>query len=657
MKFTASPRSRALQCWRLCVAAFLILIVGQAARAQKCQDVQKTLDGLVAQRAALTEEFHQPGNTPSERSRLQQELGLLGPQISTAQRGLLECQRPAATGASGPVTPPAVPDCSAIQKTLDGLEAYRTEITKGLQQPGITPTDRSRLQQELRLVGEQISANQNALQQCQQAAPTGPGAPAAPPGGTAPQRILEIDFKNPAFDETKFKYDWGKEVATGTSDPTNTDTFPVQIGKEWVQVLAPSEDYDLSVVGATGWAIHPRPNTVDFPFDHPFKPDWETSLALDMNQNGAGPFTFLLSNGDKGTLDHPDQLEDESRAAARGLPTFLGLLGIEMDANLIPAQFTNSITEGNRLAVFGRWIIDAGHNNYRAEIHPPLLMAAAAPMGANGTRVLFTSRPFLVGHTYTVDTSQIYNDAAADDGTFFAHMIQEVAKVLGLSCTVPDVPCSKLVEAHVKVKSHPFQGVQLFHLLIRPPSQPKHLELTTSRLSVSFHFTVRAGCAVQVTSSATGTIDVFVVMNSAGYHPPLLPARSTHNYSRDELNNLDPGAGSDILDVQGVSDAVATLTGTVVKGVVVNEILGRGVQGDVYASLSNAVDMLSRSNAVENAPPNNIPANAGVTQDDNQPFPVSGWLEVKWVEPIIKQPAQPAPPPVKPVHPVEPGKP
>jgi len=632
-----SPHTRALLAWRLSVLAFLLLAVAQVGRAQNCQATQKTLDGLVTQRAMLTDQLHQAGILPADRTRVQQTLKTLAPQISSGQRALIECLRPPSNVAALPVAPPAAPNCSSIQKTLDGLGAYRTEISKELQQPGITPAERSMLQQQLRLVGEQISATQISLQECQQSS-TGTATTA----GTAPQRILEIGYNNPAFDETQFKYDWGKQVATGSSDPTDTDTFPMGIGREWVQVLAPSEDYDQTVVGASGWAIHPRVNQVDFPFDHPFKPDWETSLALDMAQNGTGPFTFLLSNGDKGTLDHPDQLADEASAAARGFPTFAGLLGVEMDANLVPGQFTQGVVEGNRFAAFGRWIIDAGHSNYRAEIHQPLLMAGAAPMGGNvnGTRALFTSRPFLVGHTYTVDTSQIYNDNAADDGTFYLHMIHEVAKVLGLSCTVPDIPCSTLVEAHVKVKSHPFEGVQLLHFIVRAPSSPKFVDVLPMKLAVSFHFTVRSGCAVQVTSSAADTIDVYVVMNSAGYHPPPLPARSTHNYSKDELNNLDNGAGSQIFDVQGVSDAIATLTGTIVKGIVVNEILGRGVQGDLYASLSNAVDMLSRTNAVEGAISNSIPANQGVTTDDNQPYPVTGWLEVKWVQPsVVASPA------------------
>jgi len=54
-----------------------------------------------------------------------------------------------------------------------------------------------------------------------------------------------------------------------------------------------------------------------------------------------------------------------------------------------------------------------------------------------------------------------------------------------------------------------------------------------------------------------------------------------------------------------------------------------------YASQSGVVDLLSRNNAVEGVSLTNIPASKGVTQDDNQPYPVFGWLELNRVQPVI----------------------
>ena len=91
---------------------------------------------------------------------------------------------------------------------------------------------------------------------------------------------------------------------------------------------------------------------------------------------------------------------------------------------------------GDRVAVFGRWIVDAAHHvdllgghgtSYRAEVHPPLLMAIGGTRrGADGellTRIVFTSRPYLVEQVYTTDIETIYDDSASDDRTLLEHLL------------------------------------------------------------------------------------------------------------------------------------------------------------------------------------------------------------------------------------------
>ncbi len=204
------------------------------------------------------------------------------------------------------------------------------------------------------------------------------------------------------------------------------------------------------------------------------------------------------------------------------------------------------------MAVFGRWIVDCGHQvpitrcdtdhtdvhkgltAFRTEIHPPLLMAAArvttgslaAPAALNSselTRVLFTSRPYLVGQRFTTDTGRIYDDAdPADDGPFFPHMINEVVKTHETLLGFPTA--SIQVEAHPKIKSHPFQGSYEFHLIVRPPATAQGAIGTASHgpLAVAFQFTVRSGCGVQVTSSGPDAIEIVIQLNQDGYTPPRL---------------------------------------------------------------------------------------------------------------------------------------
>jgi hypothetical protein len=72
------------------------------------------------------------------------------------------------------------------------------------------------------------------------------------------QEILQIDYQNPEFNRTD---DWAKAIAG--------QEFPFA-DYEWTQVLAPSEEYDGQLVGATGWMINPHHSHGDFTFTHPF---------------------------------------------------------------------------------------------------------------------------------------------------------------------------------------------------------------------------------------------------------------------------------------------------------------------------------------------------------------------------------------------------
>lgn len=448
------------------------------------------------------------------------------------------------------------------------------------------------------------------------------------PAGAAPQRILEINYSNPSPNFDPSNPLWAGQLVNGPSfDPEHPKTYPEDVKREWTQVLAPAEDYDkFELVGASGWVVRPQFSSADVPFSHPFGFDWEFAMALDKPKNGLGPFDFLLAAGNKapgGPSDNSEQKTFEDRATTLGLSVPKGLLAVEMDGGNVPFVFTKDVKQGHRIATFGRWIVDAGHGNFATEIHPPLLMAAAGTNGKDTTRVLFTSRPYLASQVYTTDLDKIYDDAAGDDGTFFQHLVKELAKVVGHA--------SLLVEAHPKIKDHPFRGAHLLHLVIRPPSPAN--PLLAQQLSVSFHFTVRNGCAVQVTSSARDTIDVFILLSDGGYHPPPLPARSGKRYSREELDALSAGSGTQILQGEALATAAALLTGGPLSSAEVAAVLSRGIEGDTYAPVSGAVDILSADNAVRDVLANSIPVGKGVTQNENQPFPVSGWLEVKWVRP------------------------
>jgi hypothetical protein len=478
----------------------------------------------------------------------------------------------------------------------------------------------------------------------------------------APQKILEILSGPPPAPATN---NWG------TWASSNDKTFPEGVMYEWGQASAPLEEYDqFSIVGTSGWIIEqPDESQSDFPFDHPFgvsvfdsskcgftKPwDWEFQMALD-NKNGyANLFSPANTIGEDGgpLPTFPDSIA--------GLAVPNGTLGVEMDSALLPQSFRSRVNAGDRVAIFGRWILDQGHDTpvngvngkqYRTEIHPPLVLATGSVQqvgnGPQFTQVLFMSRPFLVGQTYCLDPKNAYQDGVDDDGGYWDHLLKELVKVIGPPViNILGIGESWKVEAHPKIKSYPFKGVQILHFIVRPPppiTTPGHIHIgpitgtqpSHVRLEVSYQFTVRSGCAVQVMSTAEGQVDVIVVLNSAGYNPPQLPNRRDRNYSRQELDCLSKGTGTKILELDALMTALGLLTGGPVDAVKVAAVLSTGIKTDEYDSLPE-VNILDAGKAV-NAYADNIPAGQGITVNDDQPYPIYGWLTTKWVDvPLVSR--------------------
>src|SRR6185312_7183226 len=104
-----------------------------------------------------------------------------------------------------------------------------------------------------------------------------------------------------------------------------------------------------------------------------------------------------------------------------------------------------------------------------------------------------------------------YLDSVDDDEPFLSHLINELVKVITLR--------SRMVEAHPKIKSAPFEGSYRFAVKVRPPERPRG----AYRLAVSFQFTVRDGCSVAVTAADDETVEVVVTLESGKYKPPKLP--------------------------------------------------------------------------------------------------------------------------------------
>jgi len=514
--------------------------------------------------------------------------------------------------------------CEAQRATLTSLQNRLAIIEKNINDT--PPPERAAAQEaaetEIKQLITQIQAATAALNKC--LAASQPPAPTRVPGAQ-PKSILQINYHNPNFGGNGTGNDWAGPIAGGT--------FPEHQGFEWKQVMDTTNEYDATPAGASGWVAYPADIAgEDFMFLHPFGNDWEFSCVLDQQ------YLPLVSQGNINATGGTQLAND---LTALGIPSDdiqhavqLGLLQIECDSKLVPQSFQDQFHQGDRIGMLGRWIVDCGHSDFHTEFHPPLLLASAAVYETNGkdqfTRALFTSRPYLVGQTFFNGTysDDVYKDGAGDDGHFLEHMVKEVLKAEN---PLP-IDSSLKVEAHPKIKQFPFQGPHLFQVIVAP-SQPKPplLPVTNAvQLIVSFHFTVRSGCAVQVGRNDDSSVSVFFAMNSVGYTPPPLPARTAKNYSLTEINTaLNLSFGIDLLvGLGGILGTAISPKGTLV--------LARGVETDEYAATPDVNFSLSGSPAaVINTPITQLQANKGITIDNSQPYPITGWIEVKWGEAAV----------------------
>jgi hypothetical protein len=397
-----------------------------------------------------------------------------------------------------------------------------------------------------------------------------------------PQESLQVSssWVNP---EAPSAGDWATDIvkANRSSIPTlasllslavwaeRGDQYPVCTW-EWNQVTAPAEDRDQVPAGFSGWVLQPEISGNDVPFTHPFGFDWECMVALDPEYAGLLAPGNAVDDGLSGQLARHD-----ADTLHIKIPDG-GLLAVETDSACVPSAlkppFSDNVRVGDRIAVFGRWIVDAGHavsppsrgTSYRAEGHPPMLMAIGGTRrgddGESLTRIVLTSRPYLVKQVYTTDTGTIYDDSAADDGTLLEHLNREIDKLHHLQ--------SATIEAHPKIASMPFVGANVFQFSVLPPATN-----VGGVVQASFQFTCRSGIVVQVLGQ-DDHVDVFVLFNSADYLPPHLPERHTYAIPRDQL-----GEASDLISLE---QFVSLFEVNKIATAITEQALARGIETDRY---------------------------------------------------------------------------
>jgi hypothetical protein len=503
---------------------------------------------------------------------------------------------------------PGTPDASLVMETLRSMPADQLKAAHN--QAG--PLERGLLFNVI--PGDQIKQVLATLP-ASLLAPAQPPAPAPSPTGGPPASILQTSYQNMAYLPAENDPDWAQKISNGS---TIGLTSPPPW--EWVSVYDPRFEKEGSLenpmVGLTGWAVNPGLSLADVWFVHPFGNDFEFYIVPDP------PYESLLAASNTGVTPGTGKIDTDyhdANATAHniGLAALKGVLGVETDQGLVAPAFRNLVTDGTRIAAFGRWIVDCGHDDFHSELHAPLLMAVAKvappPPGAAGasemTSVQIISRPYTVSQKFA-------------EGNFVDHLLAEVAKV---EATFLGIPFSTRVEAHPTVLTTPYDGRPYIKLLVQPPPRKPTTVIRPQRLTVSFHFAHRAGVAVQVFDAGNGSVGIIIVLGDL--NPAPLPPKHDLTVQWSQLGDKY----SYVIDALQIADI---LTLDIAPAIILN----RGILTDIYDAPNAPAD--NRNVAAPTAI-DQIQPGAGMSENDSQPFPVYGWLNVWWQDEQVFVPPKP----------------
>lgn len=407
----------------------------------------------------------------------------------------------------------------------------------------------------------------------------------------APKRILETTQGPTAIDRSN--PEWAANICGG-----KTAFTPGGARYEWTPVIPGYGQYG-SVEGVSGWALYPHNSGADVPFTHPFgKVDFNYRLIPDVQFNGllAPKNSVIIENAD----DKDGQAVD-AESKALGLPIGLGLLGVEQEVDLIPEAYRPRKGMGDRVAVFGRWIIDCGHDNWQSEIHPPLLTVVARPDAArHATRIDLIANPYLV-------------DQEFPHGGILEQLAVELTLV---NSPLPFIPFNDRVRAQPSFLPSS-QGLVVTSFRVRPPGPAPSGQ---HRLHIRMHVTGRSGVVLQPFQVDDETVGVIALFTDA---LTMLPITGSHNWdvSGDELKGLHKDVG---LAWSAMYTQIGAGMGDFIKGAV----LAQGIRGILY-DIAPPPD-LTNAPVTQGWVASNPWGQNPVTINNNQPFPLIGWMEVEW---------------------------
>jgi hypothetical protein len=205
---------------------------------------------------------------------------------------------------------------------------------------------------------------------------------------------------------------FGSELLSGTPPPS------IKVKNEWGDIV-PGKDMMVS-----GTISNVEFSGGDLSIDHPFSRDFTFDVVLD---EPYWPLSRELGPGaSEGAGEHELHMELEVGQLLHALPRLEGpaegeswLTSDSLAHENLEAAYIPQV--GERIAMRGRWIIDCGHDDFHAELHPITFMAFGHAVGSK-TVVHVLSNPYRVTQLYGFGTQEVNS---APKGTPFPQALEE----------------------------------------------------------------------------------------------------------------------------------------------------------------------------------------------------------------------------------------
>jgi hypothetical protein len=222
----------------------------------------------------------------------------------------------------------------------------------------------------------------------------------------------------------------GSETAVfGSELLTGTPPSQIKVKNEWGDIV-PGKDMMVS-----GTISNVELSGGDLSIDHPFSTDFTFDVLLDepywplareLGVKGGGSSHELHMELEVGQLLHA---LPQRKGPAEGEPWDLlpqeqtkpptPTLNLRAHEGLEVAYIPH---EGDRIAMRGRWIIDCGHGDFHAELHPITFMAFGHQVGSK-TVVHVISNPYRVTQLYGFGTGEV--NSSSPKGAPFPQALEE----------------------------------------------------------------------------------------------------------------------------------------------------------------------------------------------------------------------------------------